>query len=227
MKFIVFGLGNYGSSLSQKLVSLGHEVIGVDTKMELVEKFKNDLTHTIALDAGSPDAVKSLPMRDVDAVVNAIGENEGANIMLTAVLKQLSVKRIICRVISPLQKTVLEAMDIQEFVYPEADSAERLAYKLDLKDVTESYKISDKYKIIEVVLPERYIDQQVANVDFVGKYNIQLVTITRFVEQKNVLGTVNRIKHVVGILRPDTVFRRGDRLLLFGEVGELEDFIEE
>ena len=42
MKFIVFGLGNYGSSLSQKLVSLGHEVIGVDQKMELVEKFKND-----------------------------------------------------------------------------------------------------------------------------------------------------------------------------------------
>ena len=123
MKFIVFGLGNYGSALSQKLISLGHEVIGVDTKMELVEKFKNDLTHTIALDAGSPDAVKSLPMRDVDAVVNAIGENEGANIMLTAVLKQLSVNRIICRVISPLQRTVLEAMDIQEFVYPEADSA--------------------------------------------------------------------------------------------------------
>jgi trk system potassium uptake protein len=38
MKFIVFGLGNYGASLSQKLISLGHEVIGVDQKMEIVEK---------------------------------------------------------------------------------------------------------------------------------------------------------------------------------------------
>ena len=52
MKFIVFGLGNYGASLSGKLVSLGHEVIGVDIKLELVEKLKNEITHTIALDAG-------------------------------------------------------------------------------------------------------------------------------------------------------------------------------
>jgi trk system potassium uptake protein len=227
MKFIVFGLGNYGSSLSQKLVSLGHEVIGVDEKMELVEKFKNDLTHTIALDAGSPDAVKSLPLREVDAVVNAIGENEGSNIMLTAVLKQLSVKRIICRVITPLQKTVLAAMDIQEFVYPEADSAERLAYKLDLKDVTESYRINDKFQIVEVVVPDRYIDHRVGEVDFLQKYGIQLITITRNIEQKNILGTANRVKQVVGILASDTLFRRGDRLMIFGEVAKIEEFIEE
>jgi trk system potassium uptake protein len=227
MKFIVFGLGNYGSSLSQKLVSLGHEVIGVDLKMELVEKFKNDLTHTIALDAGNPEAVKSLPMRDVDAVVNAIGENEGANIMVAAILKQLAVKRIICRVLTPLQKTVLEAMNIQEFVYPEADSAERLAYKLDLKGVTESYKLTDEYKIIEVQVPERYIDHRVGEIEFTEKYAIQLVTLTRSIEQKNILGTTNKVKHVVGILKPDTILRRGDRLLLFGEVSDLEDFIEE
>lgn len=227
MKFIVFGLGNYGSSLSQKLVSLGHEVIGVDQKIELVEKFKNDLTHTIALDAGSPEAVKSLPLREVDAVVNAIGENEGSNIMLTAVLKQLSVKRIICRVITPLQKTVLEAMDIQEFVYPEADSAERLAYKLDLKEVTESYRINDKFQIVEVVVPDRYIDHRIGELDFLEKYAIQLITITRSVEQKNILGNANRVKQVTGILTPETLLRRGDRLLIFGEVSRIEDFIEE
>ncbi len=227
MKFIVFGLGNYGSSLSQKLVSLGHEVIGVDQKMELVEKFKNDLTHTIALDAGSPEAVKSLPIKDVDAAVNAIGENEGSNIMLAAVLKQLSVKRIICRVITPLQKTVLEAMDIQEFVYPEEDSAERLAYKLDLKDVTESYRINDKFQIVEVVVPDRYVDHRIGEIDFKGKYAILLITITRNVEQKSILGTNNKVKQVVGILTPETLLRRGDRILIFGEISRIEDFIEE
>lgn len=227
MKFIVFGLGNYGSSLSQKLVSLGHEVIGVDQKMELVEKFKNELTHTIAMDAGSPEAVKSLPIKDVDAVVNAIGENEGSNIMLAAVLKQLSVRRIICRVITPLQKTVLEAMDIQEFVYPEEDSAERLAYKLDLKDVTESYRINDKYQIVEVVVPDRYVDHRVGEIDFETEYSIQLITITRHVEQKSILGTTNRVKQVVGILTPETLLRRGDRMLIFGEVRKIEEFIEE
>ena len=55
MKFIVFGLGNYGASLSQKLVTLGHEVIGVDIRLEVAEKWKNSLTHTVALDAGTPE----------------------------------------------------------------------------------------------------------------------------------------------------------------------------
>jgi trk system potassium uptake protein TrkA len=143
------------------------------------------------------------------------------------VLKQLSVKRIICRVITPLQKTILEAMDIQEFVYPEADSAERLAYKLDLKEVTESYRINDKFQIVEVVVPDRYIDHRISEIDLTGKYAIQLITLTRNIDQKNILGTTNKVKQVVGILTPETLLRRGDRMLIFGEVGKIEDFIEE
>jgi trk system potassium uptake protein len=227
MKFIVFGLGNYGASLAQKLVSLRHEVIGVDLKMELAEKWKNDLTHTVALDAGSPEAVNSLPLKDVDAVVNAIGENEGSNIMLTALLKQSMVNRIICRVITPLQKTVLEAMGIVEFVYPEADSAERMAYQLDLKGVTDSYKINDKYQVIEVMVPDRYLEQKIGDIPFASKYRILPLTLVRTVEEKNILGSTVRIKQVSGLLTNETLLRRGDRLLLFGETKHLEDFIED
>ena len=62
MKFIVFGLGNFGASLCQQLVSLGHEVIGVDQKMELADKYKHAITHTIALDSTSKEAVAQLPL---------------------------------------------------------------------------------------------------------------------------------------------------------------------
>ena len=44
---------------------------------------------------------------DTEAAIVGIGENEGANIMTAALLKQLEVKRIVCRVTSPLQKIVL------------------------------------------------------------------------------------------------------------------------
>jgi len=226
MKFIVFGLGNYGAALSAKLVSLGHEVIGVDLKMELVEKFKDSITHTVAMDAGSPDSVKSLPLNDVDAVINTIGENEGANIMLTALLKQIIVKRLICRVISPLQKTVLEAMDIKEFVYPEADSAERLAYRLDLKGVVDSFKITDKYQLVEVKVPDRYIDIKMREIDFL-KYLVQPVTLLKSVEEKSIIGTRHTVNRVVGVLTPETILRKNDILVLFGEVEKLEEFIEQ
>ena len=227
MKFIVFGLGNYGASLSRKLVSLGHEVIGVDSRMELVERLKNDLTHTIAMDVQSPDAVGSLPVHEVDVVVNAIGEDEGANIMLTATLKQLRANRIISRVITPLQKAVLDAMDITEFVYPEADSAERLAYKLDLKGVTDSYKITDEYHILELEVPHRHVDQTIEETKIWEKYNIQAIAVLRESERRNIIGSTTKVKQVVNILGGETVLRRGDRILLFGRVEDLESFIED
>ena len=226
MKFIVFGLGNYGASLSTKLVSLGHEVIGVDIKMELVDKLKNTVSHTIQMDAGSPEEVTSLPLKEVDAVINTIGENEGSNIMLTALLKQITVKRLICRVITPLQKTVLEAMDVKEFVYPEADSAERLAYRLDLKGVVDSFKITDRYQLIEVNIPDRYVDRKIKEIDFL-KYPVQPVTLSRLIEERSIIGTLHKVKKVVGVLTPDTVLRKDDILLLFGEVEKLEEFIEQ
>jgi len=227
MKFIVFGLGNYGASLSSKLVVLGHEVIGVDRKIELVEKLNHQITHAIAMDATSPDAIKGLPLKDVDAVINAIGEDEGVNIMVTALLVQSSVKRIICRVTSPLQQTVLEAMNIKEFVYPEGDSAERMAYKLDLKGVTDSFKISDKFKLIEIELPKRYAERKIMDIDFLGKYHIQPVTIVREMQSRNILGTVRTTRVVQGVLTPETVLHKGDKLLLFGDVVNLERFVEE
>ena len=227
MKFIVFGLGNYGAALASKLVTLGHEVIGVDKKLTLVEKWNHQITHAIALDATSPDAIKGLPLNDVDAVINAIGEDEGVNIMTTALLKQRDVKRIICRVTSPLQQTVLEAMNVKVFVYPEGDSAERLAYKLDLKGVTDSFKISDKFKLIEIQLPKRYEDKKIQDIDFLGRYRIQLVTIVREMQSRNILGTIRTTRVVQGVLTPETVLHEGDKLLLFGDVGDLEKFVEE
>lgn len=227
MKFIVLGLGNYGAALSIKLVVLGHEVIGVDRKIELVEKLNHQITHAIAMDATSPDAIKGLPLKDIDAVINAIGEDEGVNIMATALLVQSGIKRVICRVTSPLQQTVLEAMNIKEFVYPEGDSAERMAYKLDLKGVTDSFKISEKFKLIEIELPKRYAEKKISDIDFLGKYHIQAVTIVREMQSRNILGTVRTTRVVQGVLTPETVLQRGDKLLLFGDVVNLERFMED
>lgn len=227
MKFIVFGLGNFGASLATKLVSLGHEVIGVDKSIEVTEKWKERITHTITLDASSKEAMMTLPLKDVDASVITIGETPGISIMVSALLKQLGVKRIICRVISNLQQTVLESMNIREFAYPEADSAERLAYKLDLKGVVESHKISDKYQLLELHVPDRYIGTKVSEVNFVGEHQVQLVTVIRPEKQKNILGAIHTVRRVLGIISSDIELTKEDTLLLFGEVENLERFIEE
>lgn len=225
MKFVVFGLGNFGASLATQLVKLGHEVIGVDQKLETVDKYKHAITHGIALDAGSKEAVEQLPLQDVDAAIVAIGEDEGAAIMTTALLKQIGIARIICRVASPLQKIVLEAMDIQEFVHPEAYSAERLALKLDLPGVIDSFQINPEYRLLEVAVPQRYVNLSITDLDLANRYKLVLVSILKRVKKKNIFGNDKSELQVTGIVPPETVLQSQDILLLFGGPRDLEDFI--
>ncbi len=226
MKFIVFGLGNFGASLSQQLVALGHEVIAVDQRLEVVDKHKHTTTQAIALDSTNKEAVERLPLKDVDAAIIGIGENEGANVLTAALLKQVGVKRIICRVISPLQKIVLEAMDIQEFVYPEATAAERLALKLDLPGVVDSFQINPSYRLLEVAVPQRYINRTINELDLPKNYRLVLVTILKRTQNKTLFGHDKSELEVVGIVPPDTKLQGGDVLLLFGATSDLEKFIE-
>ncbi len=225
MKFIVFGLGNFGASLATQLVQLGHEVVGVDQDLQRVEKVKHNITHAVALDGTSKEAVEQLPVKDIDAAIVGIGENLGASILTAALLKQMGVKRIICRVTSPLQKVVMEAMDIQEFVYPESFSAERLALKLDLPGVIDSFQINPNYRLIEVQVPQRYTGRTVKDLNLADRYKLVLVTVLKKVIQKNVFGNNKSDLQVVGVVSPDTVLQSDDVLLIFGALADLEKFL--
>lgn len=224
MKFIVLGLGIFGKSLAVRLTEMGHEVIGVDNKMQRVEELKDEITHTICMNTMDKEAVSSLPLKDADAVIVAIGEDESASLLTTALLKQLNVKRIIGRVVSDLQKTVLDAMAIKEYVLPEEESAERLAMRLDLDEVIDSFKITEKYSIVEAVVPKRFIGKTIGNVDFINTYKVLVLSI---IEERTADGQLNLAKEASGLATAQTVMEEGDILVLFGELLNIRSLIKE
>ena len=59
MKFIVIGLGQFGSSLAIRLAQYGHEVIGVDKNMRKVEEIKDKISYSICLDSKEPSTLES------------------------------------------------------------------------------------------------------------------------------------------------------------------------
>ena len=226
MQFIIFGLGNFGLSLALKLTKLGHEVIGVDKSIAKIDLVRDRITHAVALDSTNTQAVSTLPIRNADAVIIAIGEDEGASIMTTALIKQLKPKRIISRTISALQETVLESMGVTEMVHPEEDSAERLALKLDMKGVVESFNISDQYSIVEVKTPSRYIGKNLIDANLRSRYGLNVLTILRTQEKTNILGIVRKKQVVMGAMPPDTTFLADDILVIFGAKESIQKFMD-
>ncbi len=221
MKYIIFGLGNFGKSLAIRLTELGHETIGVDNNMQKVEQLKERITHTVCMDCTDRNAVSSLPLKDADSVIVAIGEDEGASLLATALLKQLGVKKIIGRVVSDLQKTVLEAMQIEEYILPEEESAERLAMRLDNSGIVDSFKVSEKYSIIEIRVPARYVGMSLAQANLTNHYNVIVLTVlTLSKESQNGLAKI--FKKASGIATPGTIMHENEVLVLFGELKDIE-----
>ncbi|MGN0003414.1 MAG: potassium channel family protein [Sphingobacterium composti] len=218
MKYIILGLGHFGRSLGIHLTELGHEVIGADLNIQIVEQLKDKITHTVCLDTTDREAVSSLPLKDCDAVIVAIGEDEGATLMTTALVKQLGVKRIIGRVVSDLQRTVMEAMQIDEYIMPEEEAAERLAMRLDNIDIVDSFKVSDRYSIIETKVPRKYVGMTLQEANLTNKYKVIVLTTVKVSEGLH--------KEASGIAKSNTLLNENDLLVLFGELSDIKKLIE-
>lgn len=227
MKYIIIGLGNFGASLGQKLTAQGNEVIGIDINMAKVDAYKEKLSHTICLDATDEYTVSGLPLKDTDVAIVAIGENQGANVMTTALLKNLQVKRLISRAINLLHEKVLKAIGVDEIVHPEEETAERWAKKLCLNNVVDSFELNENYSIIEAGVPKDYIGKTVREVGFSRKYNILVLTIIKKVEVNSLLGKSKIENQIQGVASADTSLEKEDILVLYGENKDLQSFLKQ
>ncbi len=164
MNFIVIGLGNFGASLSKRLTALGHDVIGVDKDMEKVEFFKDVIKNTVSMDITDIHALKTLPLKDSDMVIVALGHDFGSSVKTTALLKKLGVDRIYSRESSLIHKTVLNALGVTNTINPEYNTAFVFAEKLIMTGVSSIYNISDDLKIAEISVPDELQGKNLAQV---------------------------------------------------------------
>lgn len=226
MKYIIFGLGSFGASLAEKLTSQGNEVIGIDKNMSKVDLLKERISHTICLDGTDEETVSGLPLRDTDVVIVAIGENQGANVMVTALLKNLQVKRIISRAIDPLHEKVLQAIGVNEIVHPEEETAERWAKKLSLDGLLDSFELGDEHSIVEVNVPAPLVGKKIGDIDFRKNYNLLLLTILKRSEVKGFLGESKRVRKVQGVAPYDHILEQDDILVVYGSNKDIGSFMK-
>jgi len=222
MKYIVIGLGNFGASLSEKLTAQGNEVIGIDTSITKVENFKERISHTICLDATDESTVSGLPLKQTDVVIVAIGENQGANVMATALFKNFGVKRLISRAINPLHEKVLHAIGVDEIVHPEEETAERWAKKLCMKNVIDSFELSSDYSIVEANVPEEFVGQTIKDVHIRKNYNLIVLTTIKKSEISTRVGKKITQEYVQGVATPNTMLNKDDVLVVYGHNEDIQ-----
>jgi trk system potassium uptake protein TrkA len=226
MKYIVIGLGYFGSKLATTLTSMGHEVIGIDNHTERLDELKDSVTTVMKLDSTIVNAIKSLPLNDTDAVIVAIGEDVGASILTLSILKNLNVKRIIGRAINQLHQTILNQIGIEEVVLPLEESAKHVTSMLQLRNTLRVTEISDDYVIVETLVPEKYVEHSLETVNLESRFDLKLIAV-KTPPEEGVLTTIFKREYKVELSYNVTfLLRKKDILVLAGKIVDIKRFIE-
>jgi trk system potassium uptake protein TrkA len=226
MKFVVIGLGHFGTALAERLVAMGHEVIGVDKSMNRVEACKEKLTNVICLDSSDPVAASHLPLKNTDMAIVCGGADEGESLLITAMLKKRGVQKITVRSITALQESVLEAMGITEIIRPERESAERWAMKLSVKNYINLFEVSRDHYIVEIIVPAKLIGKTIAESELNKKYNVIVLTKLKQISEQNEIGAKTFILKAGSIVDAKTVLEEGDIIVVYANKNDIKAMID-
>lgn len=222
MKYLIIGLGNYGSVVAIELSALGHEVIGVDSDEERVEHIKDNITTAYRMNATDSLALASLPLHDIDVVIVSIGEDFGASIKVVALLKQLAVSHIYARAIDGVHKTILEAFNIERILTPETDSAHILAQSMDLGVNVEAFQVDEQYYILKFHTPKHFIGVNIHTLPLEKEFNIKLIGIKSPKVSSNFLGVSVVSTEITKIPSEGLVLSDKDELVCFGKYNDFK-----
>ena len=224
MKYIIIGLGNYGSVLAEELSALGHEVIGVDTNERRVDVLKDKIATSFIIDATDEQSLSVLPLKDVDVVIVAIGENFGASIRVVAFLKKNGVKHIYARAVDEVHKTVLEAFNLDSILTPEEEAARSLVQLLDLHVNVESFEIDEEHYVMKFKLPGSFVGYKVSDLSLEKEFNIKIIALVKGKQVFNSLG-ISIMEHAVeNKFEEDYLLEEEDRLVCYGKYKDFMDF---
>lgn len=225
MKIIVLGLGKFGSLLSIRLTDMGHEVIGVDAQMPRVDALKAKLSTAICSDPSKVESIAALPVTEVDIVVVAIGDDFASSVQAVAALKQIGTKRIIARAMTVLHIGVLQTLGVERVIFVEKDSAELLAQSLSLSDFISSYRVDADHYVLQFYAPKEMIGKSISESDIESRFGIQVITIKRTHQVKNMLGLVHSERAVTGLPTPDNILQDGDIVVVYGKLSDYDAFV--
>jgi len=188
MRYLIIGLGIYGSNLARDLTDMGHEVIGADSSKNSVDAIKDYISTVYMIDATDEASLGLLPINNVDLAIVAIGENFGASIRVVALLKKMKVKHIFARAIDKLHEAILEGFGIDRIITPEQRAARDLTFEMGLGSAVQTLKIDDDTYIIRFKAPAIMVGLKYSDIDLERTYRLKLVAVTREKESMNLVG---------------------------------------
>lgn len=214
-RFVVIGLGNFGSAVAESLHAMRHDVVAVDISAEKVDQIAPHVSRAAVGDGKQLATLERVGARGADAAVVSTGEDITASILSTMALKDLGVEEIFVKVISRDHARVMEKLGVTETVFPERESGVRLATRIITTSILNYIQLGPDFSLQEMAVPERWIGSTLRELELPRRYRISVIAVHDML-----------LDEMSPIPDPDANLKESDTLLVAGRDEDLAKVAE-
>ncbi|QQE77445.1 TrkA family potassium uptake protein [Alicyclobacillus sp. SO9] len=197
----IIGAGRFGSGAAQELIRNGHHVLIIDRDPSCLEPLAHTC-HTAIGNAEDMEFLAEAGIKDVDAVIIAIGDNETSSNHATINCKDFDLY-VVAKATHPTHGKILDRLGADMVVYPEHDSGVRLARLLTRSSILETLELYEEVFMMELNAGGDLLEKSLDRLNLSNRFGVQVVLIVRG-------------KVTIFPVSASNIVMPGDRLVLVG-----------
>ena len=205
----IIGAGRFGMALAQSLAESGTEVLLLDRNGALVQRALEVVSESIQGDATSARILEEAGFAECDVAVVAIGSNIAASTLALANCKDLGIPLVYAKASSELHGKILLKLGADQVIYPDRESAHRLAHTIMSGGAFDLLEVSEGCSLAEIDVPDSCADKTLAQADLRKKTGVTVLCIRRLDENP-------KRPRAVLIPGPNDQIHADDKLIVFG-----------
>lgn len=214
-RFVVIGLGSFGSSAALALQEQGHDVCGVDIDPAKVESLASHVTRGLIGNGTDRELLEEAGAPSADGCIVSTGRDVTASVLTAVSLRDCGVRQIHVKVLSDLHARVLHKVGVAETVFPERESAQLLAKRITSQSILKYVELGPDLAAQEMAVPRSWVGKSLRQLELPRSYGVSVIAI------RDYLADVVRI-----IPEPDALLKESDSVLLTGRGEDLERVAE-
>lgn len=204
-RFVVVGLGNFGSGAAQTLHEMGHEVAALDLDERLVDRISSRVTVAAVGDGTDIKTLERIGVRDADAAVVSTGDDITASVLTTLALRDCGLTKIYVKVVSHNHARVMEKLGVTDTVFPEHESALRLAKRLVSRKLLNYVDLGTGFGVQEMAVPPSWIGKSLRELELPDRYRLAVIAVHDALTDE-----------ILPIPDPDALLKDSDSLVMAG-----------
>lgn len=208
--YAVFGLGEFGRSISRELFKMGADVLACDVNEIRTAAIADEVTTALVFNALDENAYKEIGLSYMDAVIVAMTGSLDASILAIMAAKDAGVPSVIAKAADDLQKNIFEKVGATKIVLPERDGGIRLARNILAGNFLDYIELSDKIRLVESKVQQEWVGKTLKDLNLRGKYNLNVIAI-------------NRDNDMITSINPNLVFCENDTVLVITDSRHLHE----